>query len=62
MALLLAWHGERKGAPRFGEAASAIEGAVAEAIRCGRATKDVGGKLGTKATGQAIVKTLTSGL
>jgi 3-isopropylmalate dehydrogenase len=58
MALLLAWHGERKGAARFEEAARAVEGAVATAIKTGRATKDVGGKLGTIATGQAIVEIL----
>jgi 3-isopropylmalate dehydrogenase len=61
MALLLAWHGERCGAPRFGEAAHAIEGAVAKAIETGRATKDVGGKLGTTATGEAIVELLGAG-
>jgi len=60
MALLLAWHGERIGAPRFAEAASAIESAVAEAIKTGRATTDVGGKLGSAATGQAVVEILTS--
>ena len=58
MAQLLAWHGERAGAARFGEAAHAIEGAVAKAIETGRATKDVGGKLGTTATGEAIVELL----
>jgi 3-isopropylmalate dehydrogenase len=61
MALLLAWHGEQTGAPRFGEAATAIERAVAEAIKTGRATKDVGGKLGTIATGQAVVELLAVG-
>ena len=61
MALLLAWHGEHSGAARFEEASRAIEGAVASAIETGRATKDVGGKLGTTATGQAIVDILTSG-
>src|ERR1700723_4770518 len=60
-ALLLAWHGERKGAARFEEAARAVEGAVATAIKTGRATKDVGGKLGTIATGQAVVELLRSG-
>jgi 3-isopropylmalate dehydrogenase len=60
MALLLAWHGERKGAARFEEAARAVEGAVATAIKTGRATKDVGGKLGTIATGQAVVELLRS--
>src|SRR3984885_232376 len=61
MALLLAWHGERKGAARFEEAARAVEGAVATAIKTGRATKDVGGKLGTIATGEAVVELLRSG-
>ena len=61
MALLLAWRGERAGAARFAEAASAIEGAVAEAIKTGRATKDVGGKLATAATGQPVVELLTAG-
>jgi 3-isopropylmalate dehydrogenase len=61
MALLLAWHGERSKAPRFAEAASAIEGAVAKAIESGRATRDVGGRLGTAATGEAVVDILTSG-
>jgi 3-isopropylmalate dehydrogenase len=61
MALLLAWHGERSGAARFAEAARAVESAVATAIETGRATTDVGGKLGTAATGEAIVELLTSG-
>jgi 3-isopropylmalate dehydrogenase len=61
MAQLLAWHGERKGAPRFESASQAIEAAVAEAIKTGRATKDVGGKLGTSATGEAMVELLTTG-
>ncbi len=60
MALLLAWHGERAGAVRFGQAARAIENAVAAAIEGGRATRDVGGDLGTAATGQAIVEILAS--
>src|SRR6478752_6915767 len=46
-ALLLAWHGERSGAARYAEAARAIEAAVARALREGRATRDVGGGLGT---------------
>jgi 3-isopropylmalate dehydrogenase len=60
MALLLAWHGERSGAARFESAARAIENAVAAAIQGGRATRDVGGTLGTAATGQAIVEILAS--
>ncbi|WP_027550175.1 isocitrate/isopropylmalate dehydrogenase family protein [Bradyrhizobium sp. Cp5.3] len=57
-ALLLAWHGERSGAGRYEEAASAIEAAVAKAIAEGRATRDVGGKLGTIAAGAAIAEIL----
>jgi 3-isopropylmalate dehydrogenase len=54
-ALLLAWHGERTGQPRFEAAARAIESAVAAAVHAGKVTKDLGGKLGTLAAGQAIV-------
>jgi 3-isopropylmalate dehydrogenase len=60
MALLLAWHGERIGAPRFEMAARAIDDAVAAAMREGRVTRDVGGNLGTAATGRAIVDLLQS--
>jgi 3-isopropylmalate dehydrogenase len=60
MALLLAWHGERSGAARFEAAARAIEAAVAAAIQAGHVTKDIGGALGTAATGRAVVKILTS--
>src|ERR1700688_463209 len=58
--LLLAWHGERSGAARYEQAARAIEHAVAVAIQGGRATRDVGGNLGTAATGRAIVEILGS--
>jgi 3-isopropylmalate dehydrogenase len=59
-ALLLAWHGERSGAVRYESAARTIENAVALAMRRGQATRDVGGNLGTAATGQAIVEILRS--
>jgi 3-isopropylmalate dehydrogenase len=61
-ALLLAWHGERSGAAKFESAARAIETAVALAMQEGRATTDVGGTLGTAATGQAIAEILQSEL
>src|ERR1700686_5544959 len=57
-ALLLAWHGERCGDVRYAAAGRAIEGAVAIAMQRGRVTKDVGGTIGTAATGQAIVDIL----
>jgi 3-isopropylmalate dehydrogenase len=59
-ALLLAWHGERRGDAKYESAARSIENAVAVAMEAGRATKDVGGTLGTAATGQAIVEILQS--
>ncbi|UPJ40759.1 isocitrate/isopropylmalate dehydrogenase family protein [Bradyrhizobium sp. 40] len=60
-ALLLGWHGENSGAVRYEEAARAIEAAVAKAIGEGRATRDVGGKLGTIAAGAAIAEILQAG-
>jgi 3-isopropylmalate dehydrogenase len=60
-ALLLGWHAERKGLPRFSEAARAIETAVASAIDLGKATKDIGGSFGTDAMGEAIAELLKSG-
>ncbi|HTH99088.1 MAG TPA: isocitrate/isopropylmalate family dehydrogenase [Stellaceae bacterium] len=57
-ALLFDWHGERKGDQRFGQAARAIEAAVARAIASGKATRDVGGHLGTAATGKAVAEIL----
>ena len=57
-ALLLGWHGEKNGAVRYEEAARAIEAAVAKALREGRATRDVGGSLGTIAAGAAIAELL----
>ncbi len=59
-ALLLAWHGERSGDAKYQSAGRAIEDAVAIAMQRGLATKDVGGNLGTAATGQAIVAILQS--
>ncbi len=59
-ALLLAWYGERSGLPNFGKAAQAIEKAVALALAEGRATRDVGGDLGTAATGHKIAELVRS--
>jgi 3-isopropylmalate dehydrogenase len=57
-AQLLGWHGQRKGRPAFTAAARAIDEAVVAAIAAGEATRDVGGKLGTAATGRAFVQRL----
>ncbi|WFU38744.1 isocitrate/isopropylmalate family dehydrogenase [Bradyrhizobium sp. CB82] len=59
-ALLLAWHEEKIGAARYEEAARAIEEAVATAIAQGRATRDIGGTLGTAAMGAAVAQLLHS--
>jgi len=44
----------------FGEAERKIEGAVIKAIADGQTTKDLGGSLGTRAAGDAIVERLAS--
>jgi 3-isopropylmalate dehydrogenase len=53
-AMLLRWHGERRGAAGFGAAAAAIEGAVAQAVAAGEGTRDIGGRNGTRAMGVAV--------
>jgi 3-isopropylmalate dehydrogenase len=60
MALLLAWHGERTGDPRFEAAARAVDHAVGMAMQQGRITTDVGGAMGTATTGQAVAEILQS--
>ncbi|MFD0666088.1 isocitrate/isopropylmalate dehydrogenase family protein [Ramlibacter sp. MAHUQ-53] len=57
-AQLLGWHGQRKGLPAFAQAAQAIEDGVAGAIAARECTRDVGGQLGTAATGRAFVQRL----
>jgi 3-isopropylmalate dehydrogenase len=53
-ALLLGWHGRRAGRPEFVAAGAAIEQAVAVGIAAGQATRDVGGRLGTRAMAEAL--------
>jgi 3-isopropylmalate dehydrogenase len=55
VAMLLAWHGRRKKEKAFEVAAAAIEKAVESAIGAKEATSDVGGRLGTNETGEAVV-------
>jgi 3-isopropylmalate dehydrogenase len=57
-AMLLGWYGQRKNLANFIEAGSAIENAVAQAMLAHESTVDVGGKLGTRASGQALVARL----
>lgn len=53
---LLGWHGQRRNLPEFVAAAQAIEQAAAAATAAGEATRDVGGRLGTGATGRAFAQ------
>lgn len=56
--MLLSWHAQRSGNAAYLQAAQAIDQAVEDCIANGECTRDVGGKLGTHATGQAVVKRL----
>jgi 3-isopropylmalate dehydrogenase len=55
---LLAWHGRRRQLPSFVEAAAAIERGVADAVAAREVTRDIGGALGTQATGDALAARL----
>jgi 3-isopropylmalate dehydrogenase len=57
-ALLLEWHGERRGKPAFGTAAKAIDRAVSEAVAAHEVTADAGGRLGTQECGAALARRL----
>ena len=54
VAMLLAWYGRRTQANSFELAAHAIEKAVEAAIGAKESTGDIGGRLGTRATGEAV--------
>jgi 3-isopropylmalate dehydrogenase len=58
VAMLLNWYGQRQNKPQFMTAAQVMETAMAQAIAAGESTKDIGGKLGTKETGQALLERL----
>jgi len=58
VAMLLAWHGRRRKANVFQAAAAAIEKAVEAAISAKESTGDVGGRLGTRETGEAVAARL----
>ena len=60
-ALLLDWYGRRQGKPAFEAAAAAIDKAVEAALGAGETTPDVGGKLGTRAVGEALAARLQAG-
>jgi 3-isopropylmalate dehydrogenase len=58
IAQLLAWHGRRKKLGDFETAAAAIEQAVEQAVAAQETTADIGGRLGTREAGSALVKRL----
>ena len=58
VAMLLAWHGRRRKAKAFEAAAAAIEKAVEAAIAAKESTGDIGGRLGTRETGEAVAARL----
>jgi len=60
-AMLLDWIGEKHRARSFGQAAAAIQSAIEAAIREGEITRDIGGRLGTKETGEALAARLRAG-
>ncbi|MDQ8033334.1 MAG: isocitrate/isopropylmalate family dehydrogenase [Bordetella sp.] len=59
-AMLLNWHGNKHGDPRFHQAAAAIEATIADTIAAHECTRDVGGTLGTREAGAAFVKRLAA--
>jgi 3-isopropylmalate dehydrogenase len=57
--MLLGWLGERHGAENFGRAQAALEAALATLVRApATRTRDLGGTLGTKAFGAALMDRL----
>jgi 3-isopropylmalate dehydrogenase len=54
VAMLLAWYGRRIKAKPFQVAAAAIEKSVEAAIAAKESTPDIGGRLGTRETGDAV--------
>ena len=60
VAQLLDWHADRLGSTAFAAASRAIETAVAGAVAAGESTADVGGRMGTAATGAGIAARLRS--
>lgn len=55
---LLDWHGRRTNQPAYVAAAEAIARTAAVVVEAGESTRDVGGNLGTAATGRAFAKRL----
>ena len=58
---LLAWHGQRSQTRALVAASQAIDAAVAACVAAGDVTPDIGGAVGTRATGAAMAARLISG-
>jgi 3-isopropylmalate dehydrogenase len=61
VSLLLSWLGRTKQKPEYEAAAEAIETSVAAAVAAGDVTADIGGKLGTQATGEKLAARIFGG-
>jgi len=57
-AMLLAWLSQRSGNPQYLLASRAIEAAMERCISEQQVTRDIGGRLGTRAVGEALVRHL----
>ena len=57
-AMLLAWHASRHNQPHFWAASQAMEKAVSDCVAFGECTRDIGGLLGTRETGDALCRRL----
>jgi 3-isopropylmalate dehydrogenase len=57
--MLLAWLAQRGGGERYLSAARALDDAMQRCIAKAQVTRDIGGKLGTRAVGQALCQHLT---
>lgn len=58
VAMLLAWYGRRSKAKSFEAAAAAIDKVVEAAVTAKESTVDIGGRLGTRETGEAVAARL----
>jgi 3-isopropylmalate dehydrogenase len=58
--MLLAWYGRRNNVKPFEIASTAIEKAVEAAIAAKESTRDIGGRLGTRETGDAVAARLSA--
>lgn len=57
-AMLLAWFAQRSGNSAYLQASQAIEAAVEQSLAARESTRDVGGQLGTREAGKALIRRL----